>query len=117
MFQSGAVASSAPVTGSLLLTEIISDCTDPQLSVTVTLSSIGTSLPLGGQSVSELATIPTMTGSSLSCTVTVKPLVARLPAASVAVQVTDVTPLGKAAPLGGEQAITGALHPSVPVTV
>src|SRR4051812_9263378 len=83
MFQSGAVVSSAPVAGSLLLTEMISASTESQLSVAVTVSSSGTILPLGGQSVSELATIPTMTGCSLSSTVTVNPLVVRLPAASV----------------------------------
>ena len=48
-----------------------------------------------------------MVGGCVSLTVTVKVQLAELPAASLTVQVTVLTPLGKAEPLGG-------LHDGVP---
>src|SRR5262245_52141500 len=73
MIQSGAnFPKPGPVTGSLLLTEVIRQVgLPPQLSVAVAVTVTGTSLWFGGQSTLGDAVKLVITGGSTSLTVTV----------------------------------------------
>src|SRR4029079_7004930 len=81
---------------------------EPQASSAVTSTETSAILWLGGQSLGTLAETSSMTGGSVSTTVTAKVHSAELPAASVAVHVTVVVPTVNKLPDGGLHTTTGA---------
>src|SRR5688572_25765439 len=109
--------------GSLLVTETMRAVTFlPELSVAFTVTVIGTILWFGGQRQGLLGVTLTTTGGSVSPpgsrrTVTVKVPTVVLPALSVAMLVTVVTPTGKVDPEGGVLMTVGTEQLSVAVTL
>jgi len=92
------------IIGSLLVTEmILQEVGPPQLSVAVAFTVTRVIRLVIGRRIDGVAVTLPIIGDSLSRTTTLKPHVAVLPDASVAVQVTVVVPTGNEEPGAGLQ--------------